>query len=93
MPWNGMEWKMVWNGRRFLVWNMEDAQNGMEDLKNGMEDRLPYSILTTYIKTYNKLQSNSIRYQYEYIVSMVISQPMITVYPCIANNRTTRCAQ
>ena len=37
-----MEWKMVWNGRRILVWIMEDAQNGMEDLKNGMEDRLPY---------------------------------------------------
>ena len=37
-----MEWKMVWNGRRILVWNMEYAQNGMEDLKNGMEDRLPY---------------------------------------------------
>ena len=38
----GMEWKIVWNGRRISVWNMEDAQNGMEDLKNGMEDRLPY---------------------------------------------------
>ena len=38
----GMEWKIVWNGRRILVWNMEDAQNGKEDLKNGMEDRLPY---------------------------------------------------
>ena len=33
---------MIRNGRRILVWNMEDAQNGMEDLKNGMEDRLPY---------------------------------------------------
>ena len=39
---HAMEWKMVWNGRRILVWNMEDAQNGMEGLKNGMEDRLPY---------------------------------------------------
>ena len=39
---HGMEWKMVWNGREILVWNMEDAQNGMEDLKNGIEDRLPY---------------------------------------------------
>ena len=38
----GMERKMVWNGRRILVWNMEDAQNRMEDLKNGMEDGLPY---------------------------------------------------
>ena len=28
-----MEWKMVWNGRRILVWNMEKTQNGMEDLK------------------------------------------------------------
>ena len=37
-----MEWKMVWNGRRILVWNMEDTQNGMENLKDGMEDRLPY---------------------------------------------------
>ena len=37
-----MKWKMVWNGRRILVWNMKDAQNGMEDLKNEMEDRLPY---------------------------------------------------
>ena len=27
MLWNGMEWKMVWNGRRILVWNMKDAQN------------------------------------------------------------------
>ena len=26
-----MEWKMVWNGRRILVWSIEDAQNGMED--------------------------------------------------------------
>ena len=37
-----MEWKMVWNGRKILVWNMENAQNGMEDLKNGMEDCFPY---------------------------------------------------
>ena len=27
---NGMEWKMVWNGRRIWVCNMEDAQNEME---------------------------------------------------------------
>ena len=33
---------LLWNGRKILVWNMEDAQNGMEDLKNGMEDHLPY---------------------------------------------------
>ena len=33
---------MVWNGRRILVSNMEEAQKGMEDLKNEMEDRLPY---------------------------------------------------
>ena len=33
---HAMKWKMVWNGRRILVWNMKDAQNGMEDLKNGM---------------------------------------------------------
>ena len=33
---------MVWNGSRILLWNMEDAQNGMEDLINGMKDRLPY---------------------------------------------------
>ena len=33
---------MLWNGRRILVWNMEDAQNGMKDLTNGMEDDLPY---------------------------------------------------
>ena len=46
---HAMEWKMVWNGWRILVWNVEDAQNGMEDLKNGMEnlkngmeDGLPY---------------------------------------------------
>ena len=37
-----MEWKGNWYGRRILVWNMENAQNGMENLKNGMEDRLPY---------------------------------------------------
>ena len=40
---------MGMDGWRILVWNMEDAQNGMEwngmeDLKNGMEDRLPYSL-------------------------------------------------
>ena len=37
-----MEWKMVGNGRRILIWNMENARNGMEDLKNGMKDRLPF---------------------------------------------------
>ena len=46
-----MEWKIVWNGRRILVRNMEDAQNGMEDLKNGMEDRLP-CFHTNYISVY-----------------------------------------
>ena len=30
MEWNGMENGMEWNGRGILVWNMEDAQNGME---------------------------------------------------------------
>ena len=38
----GMEWKMVWNERRILVWNMEDAPSGMEGLKNKMEGRLIY---------------------------------------------------
>ena len=33
---------MEGNGRRILVWNVENAQNEMEDLKNGIEDRLPY---------------------------------------------------
>ena len=47
-----MEWKMVWNGRRILVWNMEDAQNGVEDLKNGMEDM---AFHTNYI-LYSNLQ-------------------------------------
>ena len=58
---------MLWNGRRILVWNMEDAQNGMEDLKNGMEDMAFHtSILTTYyIQTYNKLQSNAIDTAYQ----------------------------
>ena len=28
---HAMEWKMVWNGRGILVWNIRDAQNGMED--------------------------------------------------------------
>ena len=27
---HAMEWKVVWNGRKILVWNMEDAQNGMK---------------------------------------------------------------
>ena len=40
---------MEWNGSRILVWNMEDAQNGMENLKNGMEDRPPYFYYTNYI--------------------------------------------
>ena len=39
---HAMEWKIVWNGRRILEWNMEHAQNGMEDLENGMEGRLPF---------------------------------------------------
>ena len=30
----GMKWKMVWNGRRILVWNMEYAQNGLPYLPN-----------------------------------------------------------
>ena len=34
MLWNGMEWKMVWNGRRILVWNMEDAQREAKYAKN-----------------------------------------------------------
>ena len=40
---------MAWNGRRILVWKMEDAQNVMEDLKNGMEGRLPYQLHIQYI--------------------------------------------
>ena len=60
MLWNGMEWKMVWNGWRILVWNMEDAQkrNGRFEKWNGRS----FSILTTYaayIKTYNKLRSTT----------------------------------
>ena len=50
---------MEWNGRRILVWNMEDAQNEMEDLKNGMEDRLP-CFHTNYIYSiYQNLQLRS----------------------------------
>ena len=48
--WNGMEWKMVLNGRRILVWDMEDVQNGME--WNGRFEKWngrPSSILTTHI--------------------------------------------
>ena len=58
---------MVWNGRRILVWNMEDAQNGMEDLKNRREDRLPYFHINYIccIKTYNKLQSTTIDTEYQ----------------------------
>ena len=70
---NGMEWKENFGMEygRCLEWN------GMEDLTNGMEDRLPYfHTITTYIQTYNKLQSNAIdtAYQQEYAVSIVISQ-------------------
>ena len=51
-----MEWKIVWNGRRILVWNMEDAQNGMEWKIRKMERKLVFhtSIVTAYIKTCNK---------------------------------------
>ena len=49
-----------------MVWNMEDAQNGMEDLKNVMEDRLPYFHINyiQYISKFkNKLQSSVQYYQ------------------------------
>ena len=51
-----MEWKMVWNGRRILVWNMEDAQNEME-WKVIFHTKYKYNI--RYIKTYNKLQKTT----------------------------------
>ena len=47
---------MARNGRRILLWNMEDAQNGMEDLKNGMEDRLPYFHTNHIYNIYQNLQ-------------------------------------
>ena len=56
---------MEWNGSRILVWNMEDAQNGMENLKNGMEDRPPY-FYTNYIYStgiYQNLQQITKDYQ------------------------------
>ena len=43
---------MLWNRRRILVWNTEDA-------RNGMEDRLPYlpnSELYTHLKTDHQSQ-------------------------------------
>ena len=51
----------LFNRRRIVVWNMEDAPNEMEDLKNGMEGPLPYfrtkyKHSRLYIKTYNKLR-------------------------------------
>ena len=47
---------MECNGGRILVWNMEDAQNGMED-------RLPY-FLTNYIYSiYQNLQEITKYYQ------------------------------
>ena len=59
----GMEWKMVWKGRRILVWNMEDTQNGMEDLKNGMEGRLPYFHTNCIYSIYQNLQQSTKCYQ------------------------------
>ena len=47
---------MVRNGKRILVWNMEDAQNGMKDLKNGMQHRLPY-FHTNFIPVYGTCQN------------------------------------
>ena len=58
---HAMEWKIVWNGRRILVWNMEDVQNGMEDLKNEMEGRLSYFHTNYKFYLFIELQHNGDR--------------------------------
>ena len=54
-----------------MVWYVEDAQNGRFEKWNGRSS----SILTAFIQTYNKYQSNTIDIanQYDYVF-MVISQ-------------------
>ena len=54
---------MLWYGRKILVWNMENAQNGMEDLKNGMEGRLPYFHANYIHSIYQNLQQITKYYQ------------------------------
>ena len=50
MVWNGMEWKMEWNGTEISVWNMEDARmewNGRFQEWNGRQSSiLPYQFHT-----------------------------------------------
>ena len=62
-----MLWNGIYYGGIILVWNMEDAQNGMEDFKNLMVDRLPY-VHTNYIYSistglYQNLQQITKYYQ------------------------------
>ena len=44
MVWNGMKWKMEWNGTEISVWNMEDARmewNGRFQEWNGKHTSIP----------------------------------------------------
>ena len=59
--WNGMEWKMEWNGTETSVWNMEDARmewNGRFQKWNGRQSSiLPYQFHTRFRALY--LQKNT----------------------------------
>ena len=60
MEWNGMEWKMEWNGTEISVWNTEDARmewNGRFQEWNGRQSSiLPYQFHTRFRSLY--LQKN-----------------------------------
>ena len=63
MVWNGMEWKMKWNGTEISVWNMEDARmewTGRFQEWNGRQSSiLPYQFHTRFRSLY--LQKNTYR--------------------------------
>ena len=71
MEWKGMENGMEWKENFGMEYGRCSEWNGGFKKWNGRSS----SLLTAYIQTCNKLQSNTIdtAYQYEY-VSMVISQ-------------------
>ena len=77
-----MEWKVVWNGRRILVWNMEDAQNRMEDLKNGMEGRFPYFHTKCKYNIYPDLQQITKNYQTRKRIISHFSVPYFEFLAC-----------
>ena len=82
---------MEWNGKRILVWNMEDAQNGTEDLKNGMEDRLPY-FHTNYIIIFKLKQITKQWCVPVRTYSIYGNNRQVCPYIANANNKITRCA-